>query len=82
MRLTQFMLLAEDRGCVIQVDDGGEISLAAQEGRPGSGSDPSMVVLPLSARDAHHLTMWLNIAISAANGTTASGQGGSAAGGA
>jgi hypothetical protein len=82
MRLTQFMLLAEDRGCVIQVDDGGEISIAAQQGRPGSGSNPSMVVLPLSARDAQHLTMWLTMAIRAANGTTASGQGGSAASGA
>jgi hypothetical protein len=31
-----------------------------------------MVVLPLTPRDAHHLTMWLNMAISVANGTTTS----------
>ncbi len=82
MRLTQFMSLAEDRGCRIQVDDGGEISLIARQGPPGPVTDLTMVVLPLSPRDAHHLTMWLNLAISAANGTTASDQGGSAARGA
>ena len=66
MRLTQFMSLDEDHGCRIQVDDGGEISLVAQQGPPEAVSDLKMVVLPLTPRDAHHLTMWLNMAISAA----------------
>jgi len=30
MRLTQFMSLAEDHGCRVQVDENGEISLVAQ----------------------------------------------------
>jgi hypothetical protein len=75
MRLTQFMSLADDRGCRIQVDDGGEISFVAQQGPPGEVSNLTVVALPLTLRDAHHLTMWLNMAISAANGTTAGGEG-------
>ena len=74
MRLTQFMLLADDQGCRIQVDDDGEISLVAQLGPPGPATD-TVVALPLTPRDAHHLTMWLNMAISAAGGTTASDAG-------
>jgi hypothetical protein len=74
MRLTQFMSLADDHGCRIQVDDGGEISLVAQHGPPGPVGNLTMVVLPLTPSDAHHLTMWLNMAISAADGTTTSDQ--------
>ena len=81
MRLTQFMLLAEDQGCRFQVDDGGEISLVAQQGPPGPVSELTMVTLPLSPRDAHHLTMWLNIAMSAAKRTAASDEGAGAPGG-
>jgi len=73
------MSLADDRGCRIQVDDGGEISLVAQQGPPGPVTDLTTVVLPLGPREAHHLTMWLNMAISVAEGSTASDQGGSAA---
>jgi hypothetical protein len=75
MRLIQFMSLADDQGCRIQVDDGGEISLVAQQGPPGPVSDLTMVALPLTPRDAHHLTMWLNMAISAAQETTAGNEG-------
>ena len=75
MRLTQFMSLADDQGCRIQVDDGGEISLVAQQGPPGQASDLTTVALPLTPRDAHHLGMWLNMAISAAKGTTAGDKG-------
>ena len=82
MRLTQFMSLADDQGCRVQVDDGGEISLVAQQGPPGSASDLTMVALPLTPRDAHHLTMWLNLAISAANGTAVGNEGVSGAPGA
>ena len=69
MRLTQFMSLADDEACRIQVDDGGEISLVAQHGPPGPVANLTTVVLPLTPRDAHHLTMWLNMAISAASGS-------------
>ena len=69
MRLTQFMSLADDRGCRIQVDDGGAISLVAQQGPPGEVSNLTMVVLPLTPRDAHHVAMWLDMAMSAASGT-------------
>ena len=82
MRLTQFMSLADDQGCRIQVDDRGEISLVAQQGPPGPVTNLTMVVLPLTPRDARHLTMWLNMAISAADGTTASDEGASGAPGA
>ena len=82
MRLTQFMSVADDRGCRIQVDDGGEISLVAQQSPPSSVSELTTVVLPLTAREAHHLTMWLNMAITAANGTTARDEGVSGAPGA
>ena len=82
MLLTQFMSLADDYGCRIQVADGGEISLVAQQGPPGQASNRTMVVLPLTSRDAHHLTMWLNMAITAANATTASDEGASGAPGA
>ena len=76
------MSFADDQGCRIQVDDGGEISLVAQQGPPGPVSNLTMVALPLTPRDAHHLTMWLNMAISAADGTTASDEGVSGAPGA
>jgi hypothetical protein len=82
MRLTQFMLLADDQGCTVEVDDGGQISLVAQQGPPGPETNLTMVVLPLTPRDAHGLTIWLNMAISAANGTTASDEGASGAPGA
>ena len=75
MLLTQFMSLADDQACRIQVDDGGEISLVAQQGPPGPASDLTTVALPLTPRDAHHLVMWLNLAMNAAKGTSAGDEG-------
>jgi hypothetical protein len=66
MRLTQFMSLAEDYSCRVEVDEDGEISLVAQYGAPEPSSDVTMVVLPLTPQDTRHLTMWLNMAVNAA----------------
>jgi hypothetical protein len=70
MRLTQFMSLAEDYSCRVEVDENGEISLVAQYGAPEPSSDLTMVVLPLTLRDTRHLTMWLNMAVNAAEETS------------
>ena len=68
MRLIQFMSLADDSGCQIQVDDAGAISLVAEHAPPGPVSSIAMVALPLTPRDAKHLVMWLNMAANAAEG--------------
>jgi hypothetical protein len=70
MRLTQFMSLTEDHSCRVEVDDSGEISLVAQHGPPEPASNLTMVALPLTAQDTRHLTMWLNMAVDAAEETS------------
>ena len=70
MRMTQFMSLAGDHGCRVQVDESGEIGLVAQHGPPGLASELTMVVLPLTPRDTRHLSKWLNMAADSAEETS------------
>jgi hypothetical protein len=61
--LSRYTNLGDDRGYKVVVDEAGQITLTAQQGRPGPVSDLTMVMLTLSSQQCQELIALLEMAI-------------------